>query len=176
MCPVKACISLIIRARSAIKNPSLLPNIPINIVFDHKRTKQLPSDLFLKTICHTAKDMGSDRLGFGPEEVGTHSNRSGGAMSMFLSSTPVYTIMLIGRWSSDTFMRYIRKQVIASSHGIFKKMLTYEELFTISDFVHNTADSDLCTHNPNNLASTISFNGSHDSMRRGVHPTFHLEH
>jgi hypothetical protein len=120
--------------------------------------------------------MGKDKLGFSEDEVGTHSNRSAGAMSMFLSGTPIYTIMLIGRWSSDAFMRYIRKQVLAASHGISKKMLTFEDFFTIPDFVHNAADGDLRTRNMSNLASTSSFSGTHASMRLGAHPAFHLEH
>ncbi len=176
MCPVKACISLISRARSLPIPPKKLPDTPINIIFIKAKAHQITSEIFLNTIRRTVKDMGKDTLGFGPEEVGTHSNRSGGAMSMFLSGTPVYTIMLIGRWSSDAFMRYIRKQVIAASHGISRKMLTYEDFFTIPDFVHNAADGDLRTRNPNNLASTTSFNGHHTNMRRGVHPAFHLEH
>jgi hypothetical protein len=31
-------------------------------------------------------------------------------MEMYLAAVPVYTIMLIGRWSSDAFLQYIRKQ------------------------------------------------------------------
>jgi len=97
-------------------------------------------------------------------------------MGMYLSGTPVYTIMLMGRWSSDAFMRYIRKQVLDMSHGISTKMITYEEFYTIPDFVHNTADGDLRTRNNNNLATSSSFSGSHTNMRRGTHPAFHLEH
>jgi hypothetical protein len=176
MCPVKACISLILRARSLPIPSNKLPDTSINTIFMGKKAYQIPSDIFLTTIRRAVKDLGSAALGFGPDEVGTHSNRSGGAMSMFLSGTPIYTIMLIGRWSSDAFMRYIRKQVIAASHGISKKMLTYEDFFTIPDFVHNAADGDLRSRNPNNLASTTSFSGSQSNMRRGVHPAFHLEH
>jgi hypothetical protein len=95
---------------------------------------------------------------------------------MFLSGTPVYTIMLIGQWSSDAFMCYIHKQVITASHDILKKLLMYEDFFTIPDFIHNAADGDLCTGNPNNLASTMSFSGSQSNMHRGVHPTFQLKH
>jgi len=54
-------------------------------------------------------------------------------MGMFLSGTLVYTIMLMGRWSSDTFIRYIRKQVLSLSHGIATKMLTYEQFYTVPD-------------------------------------------
>jgi hypothetical protein len=176
MCPVNACISLILRARNLPVPFSQLLDTPINTVYLSPSLYQIPSDVFLETIRRTVKDMGKDTLGFGPEEVGTHSNRSAGAMSMFLSGTPVYTIMLIGRWSSDAFMRYIRKQVLAASHGISKKMLTFEDFFTIPDFVHNAADGDLRTRNMANLASTSSFNGTHAAMRLGAHPAFHLKH
>jgi hypothetical protein len=33
--------------------------------------------------------------------------------------------MLIGRWSSDAFLRYIRKQVEQFSRNVAKKMLTF---------------------------------------------------
>jgi hypothetical protein len=176
MCPVKACISLISRACSNHIDPKSLPDTPINTIFINNKAHQIPSTIFLTTICRAVQDIGQDTLGFGPDEVGTHSNRSGGAMSMILSGTPIYTIMLIGRWSSDTFMRYIRKQVIAASPGISKRMITYETFFTIPDFMHTAADGDLRTCNPNNLASSTSFNGTQTSMRQGVHPAFHLEH
>jgi hypothetical protein len=176
MCPVKACISLILRAQTFPLSPDQLMDTPINTLFLSRVPQQIPSEVFLDTIRRTVKDMGKEKLGFSPEECGTHSNRSGGAMSMFLSGTPVYTIMLIGRWSSDAFMRYIRKQVLAASHGISRKMLTYEDFFTVPDFIHNAADGDLRTRNRNNLASTTSFNGTHASMRLGNHPAFHLEH
>ena len=44
-----------------------------------------------------------DKLGFKSEQVGTHSQRSGAAMALYLWEFPVYTIMMIGRWSSDAF-------------------------------------------------------------------------
>jgi len=52
-------------------------------------------------------------------------------MAMYLSGTPVYTIMLLGHWSSDAFLRYIRKQVKEFIKGISKKMLTKDKFFTI---------------------------------------------
>jgi hypothetical protein len=65
--------------------------------------------------------------------------------------------MLIGRWSSDAFMQYIRKQVLAASHGISQKMLTFKDFFTVPDFIHYAADGDIRTRNQNNLASTTAF-------------------
>jgi hypothetical protein len=97
-------------------------------------------------------------------------------MGMFLAGTPVYTIMLMGRWLSDAFIRYIRKQMLSLGHSISAKMLTYEQFFTVPDFVHTTADGDSRTRSNTNLATTLQFNGSHANMQRGMHPAFHLSH
>jgi hypothetical protein len=52
-------------------------------------------------------------------------------MAMYLAGVPVFTIMLLGRWSSDAFLRYIRKQVKEFSTGISQKMIHHEDFFTI---------------------------------------------
>jgi hypothetical protein len=41
--------------------------------------------------------------------------------------------MLIGRWSSDTFLQYTRKQVKQFSKDIAQKMLTHRSFRTIPD-------------------------------------------
>jgi hypothetical protein len=46
-------------------------------------------------------------------------------MVMYLAGAPVYTIMLIGRWSSDAFICYIKKQVEQFSKQVAKQMLTF---------------------------------------------------
>ncbi|KAL7470172.1 hypothetical protein ACHAXS_010414 [Conticribra weissflogii] len=64
----------------------------------------------------TAAAVGKDHLGFGKEDIGTHLLCSSAAMSMYLGQCLVYTIMMIGRWSSYAFLLYIRKQVEQFSH------------------------------------------------------------
>ncbi len=176
MCPVRAAAELV----SAIYKSGIphhkIPDLKINTIKTKGKLFTIPSSMVLTRIRTAVQKLGVDKLGFSELDVGTHSNRSGGAMGMYLGGTPVYTIMLLGRWSSDAFMRYIRKQVLDMSHGVSTKMITYEEFYTIPDFVHNAADGDLRTRNSNNLATTTSFSGSHTNMRRGVHPAFHLEH
>ena len=56
-------------------------------------------------------DIGEDKLGFRAEKVGTHSQRSVAAVAMYIGECTVYTIIMIWRWSSDAFLRYIRKQL-----------------------------------------------------------------
>ena len=45
---------------------------------------------------------------------------------MFLGECPIYTIMMIGRWSSDAFLWYIRKQVEQFSHNVSNRMLHFQ--------------------------------------------------
>jgi hypothetical protein len=52
-------------------------------------------------------------------------------MAMYLSVVPVFTFMLLGRWNSDAFLRYIRKQVKELSSGTSNMMIKTENFFTI---------------------------------------------
>jgi hypothetical protein len=80
-----------------------------------------------------ASSIGSSSLGFSADQIGLHLTRSGAAMAMHLLGVPVFTIMLLGRWSSDAFLRYIRKQVKEFSHGVSSKMIQNENFFTIQN-------------------------------------------
>ncbi len=52
-------------------------------------------------------------------------------MEMYLAGVLVYTIMLIGRWLSNAFLRYIRKKVEQFSRHIAKQMLMFWSFQTI---------------------------------------------
>ena len=81
---------------------------------------------------------GLEQLGFKEDDLGTHSIRSGAAMAMYLDKVPVYTIMIIGRWSSDVFLRYIRKQVEKISHNVSRQMIKNQHFTHIP---HNRSTS-----------------------------------
>ena len=74
---------------------------------------------------------GKDRFGFEPKEIGTHSVRSAAAMAMCLAGAPACTIMLVGRWKSDSFLRCIRKQVKEFTMGVSTKMTSRTTFFTL---------------------------------------------
>jgi len=176
MCPVRAAASIVQRLATYELPPEKFKDTQLNFVRSGGGFYHIPSTIFLQRIRFIVNCMGPDRLGFTPNEVGTHSNRSGGAMGIFLVGTPIYTIMLMGRWSSDAFMRYIRKQVLQLSHGISTKMLTYNEFYTVPDFIHSNADNGQNYRGGVTLATTIQANGPHANMSRGLHPAFHLNH
>jgi hypothetical protein len=62
-----------------------------------------------QSLGQAAQLLGQDNLEFHHNQIGLHSARSGAAMAMYLAGVPVVTIMLLGRWSSNAFLRYIKK-------------------------------------------------------------------
>jgi hypothetical protein len=85
---------------------------------------------------------------FRKNEIGTYSIYSGLAMAMYLGKCTVYSIMLIGRWSSDAFLWYICKQVMEFSHNVSWKMLNYQSYWHVPNFNHQIPEND--TRQPNN--------------------------
>jgi len=67
--------------------------------------------------------IGKTKLGIRRSEIGTRSICPGAVMAMYLARVPVFLIMLIGKWSSTAFLKYIRKQVQEFSQGISSKMI-----------------------------------------------------
>ncbi len=122
LCPVKQWACLVNRIWSY---PGTSTDAPVCVVWCHDRPEQISNRqifLALKAACAT---IGSAVLGFKPHEIGTHSLRSGAAIEMYLAGVPVYTIMLLGRWLSDAFLHYIRKQVEQFSQDVAQKMLMH---------------------------------------------------
>ena len=119
LCPVRAAAAIVHR----MKKFNADENTFIYIYQDTKgRLLEMKSDsarehlrCFIDTI---DKSWGLTR-----NQVGLHSGRTSAAMAMYLNEIPVYTIMLLGRWSSDAFLRYIRKQVTEFSNNVSRKMI-----------------------------------------------------
>jgi hypothetical protein len=93
-------------------------------------------------------------------------------MAMYLAGVPVYTIMLIGRWSSDAFLRYIRRQVQEFSAGVSRRMILTNDFFTFPESAHR---ADPRSHNHRHNFSARSHIGL-DAQRLTTQPTFALHH
>jgi hypothetical protein len=83
-------------------------------------------------------------------------------MGEYLAGIPVFTIMLLGCWSSDAFLRYIRKQVKEFSTGISQKMITHEHFFTVPSSSHE--DPRARNHPLNHTSTQISGNSFRDAI------------
>ena len=68
-------------------------------------------------------------------------------MAMYLGECPVYTIMMIGKWSSDAFLRYIRKQVKQFSHNVSRRMICFQFHRHIPDLEPAVSHLDLIQRN-----------------------------
>ena len=102
LCPVNIFTALVRRIRTHPKaNDSFFVHL---FTDDEGNIKPITSAHIRLTLRTVATLIGEDRLGLAVKDIGTHSIRSGSAMAMYLDDVPVYTIMIVGRWSSDTFL------------------------------------------------------------------------
>jgi hypothetical protein len=97
--------------------------------YDGKNFSRISSTEILVTLKVAVDTVGIDVLGFTSNDVGTHSVRSSLAMMMYLAKEQIYTIMLIGRWSSDAFLVYIEKQVKEFTRGVSSRMLQHDTFY-----------------------------------------------
>ena len=105
---------------------------------------------------------GQEILGFTADDVGLHSVRGSLAMLMYLAKEPVYTIMLVGRWSSDAFLAYIEKQIKEFTKGVSTRMLQHETFCNVPAFD---------THAPSVQHHLVENQGVHSPRhhRRDIH-------
>jgi hypothetical protein len=81
------------------------------------------SKIILAKLRSASAAIGKDIMGFEAHEIGLYSLQSCAAMAVYLNNIPVYTTMIIRRWSSDAFLRYIRRQVKEFSLGVALAMI-----------------------------------------------------
>jgi hypothetical protein len=86
-------------------------------------------------------------------------------MAMYLGEVPAYTIMMLGRWSSDAFLCYIRKQVEQFSHNVSKKMIAHRFHWHVPSIDRRVSTNDPRQRNhPSNEQTRVNVGG--DASRR----------
>ena len=60
--------------------------------------------------------------GYHPSRIGSHSLRAGGAVALKLAGYDDTVICKLGRWSSNTFLTYIRNQIGNLTAGVATAM------------------------------------------------------
>ena len=123
LCPVRSWAAIIKRLWGY---PGTNEDTPVSTVMINGRIDHITSKMMVNALENGVVSVGREKVNIFEGELGTHSIRSGAAMAMYLGNVPIYSIMLLGRWSSDAFLRYIRKQVEQFSNNISKKMLLYQ--------------------------------------------------
>jgi hypothetical protein len=105
LCPVRIWATIVQRVMSY---PGTADDTEVNKFHFEGKTTKIQGSTALSHLRAAVKKIRKDKLGFFREDMGIHLIHSGAAMAMYLGAVPVFTIMLIGRWSSDAFIRYIR--------------------------------------------------------------------
>jgi len=167
MCPVRLWTAVIIRLR---QYPGTTDKTTVNtVLLPNGKLHEITSTELLTKLRAAVTAIGESTLGFGPLDIGLHSLRSGAAMAMYLANVPVFTIMLLGRWSSDAFLRYIRRQVKEFSAGVSSKMVKSDNFFTIPEL--DKEDPRISGHKLNHRARK---NCGPDALSHAVMPRMAL--
>ena len=153
LCPVKARAKM---TKRIFNYKGKTMNSHINTVMIDDTLVEIKSEHVLQRIREVVKYFGIDDLGFNETEIATYSIRSSAAMQLFLNKYPTYQIMLLGRWSSDAFLKYIRRQILEFSKGISDSMVQME-FYTVPE-VEYVDQNDPRTRNAASFA-TASSNG-----------------
>ena len=168
LCPVQAWATTIKRVESYTDTTL---SSPVNTFLDPSTNKlvRITAKQMRSHIVSHVKQLGPEKFGIDIKRVGTHSLRSSCAMLLYLAEVRTSTIMLLGRWKSDAFLLYLRKQVKEFTKGVSNTMVDQPSIFsTIPNTSHHTTDlpnrhrsdrDDPMTSNVNSIASHARFNG-----------------
>ncbi len=135
MCPIKlraSIIAQILSYKGATKES------PVSLATHRSKCISITSKMISNLIKDGIVAIGNTKLGILCSKVRTHSIRCRAAMAMYLAGVPIFSIMLIGQWSSTAFLKYIKKQVQEFSHSMSSKMIEVQSFKHINN--PNTAN------------------------------------
>jgi hypothetical protein len=146
LCPMRMWATILQRVRSY---PGTMDDTKVNTFHFEGKTTNIRGATALSHLRAAVRAIGKDKLGLGPDGMGLHSIHIGSAMAMYLGAVPVFTIVLIERWSSDAFLRYIWRQVQEFSTGVSAQMVQQPSFFTIPAAQIAMEDPRLPNHSQN---------------------------
>ena len=170
LCPVRMWAAIV---RRLWGYPGSTWDTKVSTVWNEGRAEHITSQMMINALNAACESFGWEQLNIKPGDIGTHSIRSGAAMAMYLGDVPVYSIMMLGRWSSDAFLRYIRKQVEQFSHNVSKRMILHQYFRHIPEQDPRTTHQDPRQRNhPANAETRRNVAGN--AARRAMLPAFSL--
>ncbi len=95
-------------------------------------TIEIGNDCVRKLLRHTCSVFGGHKtFGSHPIKIGNKSLRSGAATSLFLMDPSPAKIMILGRWSLDAFLVYIRPQVLEWTNNMSRDMISFDSFLDV---------------------------------------------
>ena len=93
-------------------------------------------------------------------------------MMLYLTQARTATIMEIGRWASDAFLPYIRKQVLEFSRGLTEQMIK-NDFYTLPDIV-KCQENDPRTRKSNSSTSLFQIGENKGQREIAKRPAFQI--
>ncbi len=134
LCPVIQWAAIVNRINSY---KGTTPATPVSAVWTSNKLTHMTSEIIETLLRDGVVAFGETKLRIQKHKIGTHSIQSGSAIAMYLGGGPVFAIMMIGRWSSNAFMKYICKQIKEFTFDVSKKMLTMQHFRHIPNKASN---------------------------------------
>jgi hypothetical protein len=157
LCPVLRFAAIVQRILKNVPNCSA--NTPINSIRLGPRTLLISNTYVRRLLRHTCAICGGkSTFGFDPHEIGNRSIRSGAAMALFLQDISTAKIMILGRWSSDAFLVYIRPQVLEWTNNMSRDMIQLDSFFDVAYSPYTSTDDPRlhCRFRPFNGSTSIA--------------------
>jgi hypothetical protein len=133
LCPILRWGRAVKRILGTIPNHSKLT--PLCALWAHGSVKLINNTFTKQLLRHTCSFYGGQKVfGFHPHEIGNRSIRSGAAMALFLMDHSAAKIMILGRWSSDAFLVYIRPQVLEWTNSMSMDMIRFDSFLDVGRF------------------------------------------
>ena len=130
LCPLHIWEKIIIRLDTYSGTTS---DTPVNTVWVERHKTMITSQMTTNSLRAGTLSLGEERMGFSQKEVGNHYKRSWFAMKIYLDKVYPETIMIMGRWTSIPFLRYIHFQISDLSKGISTLMTNNHAFYTIPE-------------------------------------------
>jgi hypothetical protein len=110
-------------ARLVHRIATLPPSTPLGtFISANGRQAQASANDIAAMLRNGASGDNLPNAGYDLARIGTHSLRSGGAISLALNGVDSTIIMKMGRWSSNTYLKYIQSQIGELTHGLSSAM------------------------------------------------------
>jgi hypothetical protein len=117
-CPVRA----LARQTIHLRENDAPPTTPLSSYYHNGRRRAIRSVDITDALRAAARITG-DELGNRPEDISARSIRAGGAMALLCAQVDSDLIKLLGRWQSDTMMRYLHVQARPVMRNFAARML-----------------------------------------------------
>lgn len=151
-CPVKIWAKI---KQRILSYPKTSERSKVNLFFSDGKLKEIDSSQIRSLLQATILEMDPLQKSFDISRIGTHSIRTSTAMILHCAKKATYIIMMLGRWASKAFMKYIRSQLSEFSSNLSTIIINSDEkFFNLPTF--NT----LNPSNPtNNIHQNLQFTG-----------------